>query len=138
MKQNQRYQRQLVPLCDLKVAYTELYLFFVCKHRSTEKQQIFYHKVYTYAFLWVPLPKIFFETFFLFKSPISHCLKTVQIRSFSGPYFPELGLNTEIYSVIRHFSHSDNQFHCQKIHTCELWTGVKIIYNDSITLIQTR
>ena len=28
-----------------------------------------------------------------------HCVKSVQIRSFSGPYFPVFGLNTEIYSV---------------------------------------
>ena len=28
-----------------------------------------------------------------------HCLKSVRIRSFSGPYFPAFGLNTERYSV---------------------------------------
>ena len=28
-----------------------------------------------------------------------HCVKSVQIRSFSGPYFPVFGLNAEIYSV---------------------------------------
>ena len=28
-----------------------------------------------------------------------HCVKSVQIRSFSGPYFPVLELNTEIYTV---------------------------------------
>ena len=28
-----------------------------------------------------------------------HCLKSVQIRSFSGLYFPAFGLNTVIYSV---------------------------------------
>ena len=28
-----------------------------------------------------------------------HCMKSVQIRSFSGPYFPLFGLNTEIYSA---------------------------------------
>ena len=26
-----------------------------------------------------------------------HCVKSVQIRCFSGPYFPVFGLNTEIY-----------------------------------------
>ena len=29
----------------------------------------------------------------------SHCVKTVRIRSFSGPYFPAFGLNTEKYGV---------------------------------------
>ena len=28
-----------------------------------------------------------------------HCLKSVRIRSFSGPYFPAFELNTEIYRV---------------------------------------
>ena len=30
----------------------------------------------------------------------THCVKTVRIRSYSGPYFPAFGLNTEGYSVI--------------------------------------
>ena len=28
-----------------------------------------------------------------------YCVKSVQIRSFSGPYFPVFGLKTEIYGV---------------------------------------
>ena len=28
---------------------------------------------------------------------VSHCVKSVQMRSFSGPYFPAFGLNTEKY-----------------------------------------
>ena len=30
-----------------------------------------------------------------------HCVKSVLIRSFSGPYFPAFGLNTKRYSVCR-------------------------------------
>ena len=30
---------------------------------------------------------------------ILHCVKSLQIRSFSGPYFPVFRLNTEIYGV---------------------------------------
>ena len=30
---------------------------------------------------------------------ITHCAKSVRIRSFSGPYFPVFGLNTVRYSV---------------------------------------
>ena len=47
-----------------------------------------------------------------------HCLKSIQIRRFSGPYFPIFGLNTEIYecgkirtrkiSVFGKFSRSAN------------------------------
>ena len=28
-----------------------------------------------------------------------HCVKSVRIRSFSGPYFSAFGLNTEIYGI---------------------------------------
>ena len=28
-----------------------------------------------------------------------HCVKSVRIRSFSGPYFPAFGMNVERYSV---------------------------------------
>ena len=28
-----------------------------------------------------------------------HCVKSVHIRSYSGPHFPAFGLNTERYSV---------------------------------------
>ena len=29
----------------------------------------------------------------------NHCIKSIRIRSYSGPYFPAFGLNTERYSV---------------------------------------
>ena len=32
----------------------------------------------------------------------SHCVKSVRIRSFSGPYFPAFGRNTERYSLSLH------------------------------------
>ena len=41
-----------------------------------------------------------------------HCVKSVQIRSFSGPYFPAFGMNPEIYSV-NHCIHSK----CEKVWT---------------------
>ena len=45
------------------------------------------------------LKKNYFEKYpkFYMKTPIVvflHCVKSVQIRSFSGPYFPVFGLNT--------------------------------------------
>ena len=61
-------------------------------------------------------------------SKIKHCLKSVQIRSFSGPYFPAFGPNTKRYgvspriqseygkirtrknSVFGQFSHSERDF----------------------------
>ena len=38
-----------------------------------------------------------------------HCVKSVRIRNFSGPYFPAFGLNTERYSVSLQI-----QFKCEK------------------------
>ena len=43
---------------------------------------------------------------------IFHCAKSVRLWSFSGPYFPALGLNTEIYSVKLRI-----QFECGKVRT---------------------
>ena len=43
---------------------------------------------------------IFFSKFCFCQSlDIMHCMKSVRIRSFSGPYFPAFGLNTDRYSV---------------------------------------
>ena len=41
-----------------------------------------------------------------------HCVKSVRIRSFSGPYFPAFGLNTERYGVSLRI-----QSKCRKIRT---------------------
>ena len=43
---------------------------------------------------------------------ISNCVKSVRVRSFSGPYFPAFGLNTERYSVSFR-----TQSECDKIRT---------------------
>ena len=34
-----------------------------------------------------------------FQANVSHCVKSVRIWSYSGPHFPEFGLNTERYSL---------------------------------------
>ena len=40
-----------------------------------------------------------------------HCVKSVRIRSFSGPYFPAFGLHTDQKnSEYRHFSHSEHAY----------------------------
>ena len=41
-----------------------------------------------------------------------HCVKSVRFRSYSGPYFPAFGLNTERYRESIHI-----QFECRKIRT---------------------
>ena len=58
-----------------------------------------------------------------FHSDVIHCVKTVRIRSYSGPYFPAFGLNTDQNnSEYGHFSRSDGvslriQSECGKIWT---------------------
>ena len=49
--------------------------------------------VCTYAVDWQP------AAFLKMNSTINHCVKSVQIRSYSGTYFPVFGLNTENYGV---------------------------------------
>ena len=44
-----------------------------------------------------------------------HCVKSAQIRNFSGPYFLAFGLNTETYSVSLRI-----QSECRKIQTREI------------------
>ena len=43
---------------------------------------------------------------------LRHCVKSVRIRSFSGPYFPSFGLNTERYGASLRI-----QFECGEIRT---------------------
>ena len=67
----------------------------------------------------------------------------MRIRSFSGPYFPAFGLNTEIYEVNLHI-----QFECRKIRTRKTPTrdtfhagyGVNftILTNDSKNVFITK
>ena len=42
----------------------------------------------------------------------THCVKSVPIRNYSGPYFPAFGLNTEIFEVSLRI-----QSECGKIRT---------------------
>ena len=41
-----------------------------------------------------------------------HCVKSVRIRSYSGPYFPAFGVNTERYRVSQRI-----QSECKKMQT---------------------
>ena len=41
-------------------------------------------------------------------APNYHCVKGVRIRSFSGPYFPAFGLNTDRYGVIQRYRKNSN------------------------------
>ena len=45
---------------------------------------------------------------------IHHCVKSVQNGVFSGPYFPEFGLNTERYEVSLLFSPNAGKYGLEK------------------------
>ena len=48
-----------------------------------------------------------------------HCVKSISIRSYSGPCFPAFKLNTEKYSLFLHI-----QFERRKIRTKKTWHAV--------------
>ena len=58
----------------------------------------------------------------------SHCVKSVRIRSYSGPYFPAFGLNTERYSVSLR-----TQSECGKI-----WTRITPNADTFYAVMRTR
>ena len=64
----------------------------------------------------IPYRKTYYQpdknTYFRVFLERGHCLKSVRIRSFSGPYFPAFGLNMERYEVSL-----GNQSKCRKIRT---------------------
>ena len=70
-----------------------------------------------FKFLWV-VWSIYFQSlsFYFFinylHSKKIHCVESVRIRSYSGPYFPAFGLNTERYSVSLRI-----QSECEKMRT---------------------
>ena len=65
-----------------------------------------------------------------------HCVKSVQIRSFSGPYFPPLGLDMERYGVSLRI-----QSECGKIRTRKnsvfrhFSRGAKLVISKSTSLL---
>ena len=62
---------------------------------------------------------------------IWHCVKSVWIRSFSGPYFPVFGLNTEIYSVNLRIQSECGKIQTRKTQNTDtfytVWFGISII-----------
>ena len=53
-----------------------------------------------------------YSIIFVQKVPEIHCVKSIRIRSFSGPDFPAFGLNTERYRLFFRIQHE-----CGKIRT---------------------
>ena len=68
-----------------------------------------------------------------------HCVKSVCIRSYSGPYFPALGLNTEKYSVrVRENTDQNNSKYWHFLRSDGLWLeaiAVPLFSYDLIMLL---
>ena len=70
-----------------------------------------------------------------------HCLKSVQIRSFSDPYFPVFGLNTDIYGVnLGNFSPNLGKYGLEKtpyldtFHAVQYTNTIAFEFNRNICL----
>ena len=67
------------------------------------------------------------------KSKDVHCVKSVRIRSYSGPYFPAFGLNTDQYnSEYGHFLRSS----CYRIKFCPQWLIFTHFSNSNFLVIK--
>ena len=62
----------------------------------------------------------------------NHCVKSVCIRSYSGPHFPAFGLNTEIYSVSLRIQSKCGKIRTTKPPNTDTFLAVNIItsYNS--------
>ena len=59
-----------------------------------------------------------------------HCVKYVPIRSYSGPYFPALGLNTDAVNSVRMRENTDqnNSEYGHFLRSASLWFPSKIFF----------
>ena len=60
---------------------------------------------------------------------ISHCVKIVHIPSFSGPYFPASGINTERYGVSLRIQSESGKIRTRKTPNTDNFHGVSLSVN---------
>ena len=65
---------------------------------------------------------------------IKHCVKSVRIRRFSGPYFPAFGLNMGIYSEISVFSPNSGKYGPENSET-GISHAVKLLSPESLLFV---
>ena len=69
----------------------------------------------------------------------STCVKSVQIRSFSGPYFPVFGLNTERYFVSLRIQSEYGKIRTKKTPYLDTFHAVPFIHKSEVKYIsQTK
>ena len=60
------------------------------------------------------------------------CVKSVRIRSYSGPYFPAFGLNTEIYRVSPRIQSEGGKIRTRKTPTTDTFHAVLLKHDSNI------
>ena len=63
-----------------------------------------------------------------------YCVKRVRVRSFSGPYFPAFGLNTEIHSVSLRIHSKYGKIQIRKTPNTDTFHAVNV-FNNKISKI---
>ena len=66
------------------------------------------------------------QTFMMWLFAKMHCIKSVLIRSFSGPYFPAFGLNTDIYFVNLRTQYESGKVRTRKTPSTDTFHAVRI------------
>ena len=56
-----------------------------------------------------------------------HCVKSVRVRSFSGPYFPAFGQNTEKYGVSVRIESEDGKIRFRKTPNTDNFQAVEMV-----------
>ena len=56
-----------------------------------------------------------------------HCVKSVRVRSFSGPYFPAFGQNTEKYGVSVRIESEDGKIRIRKTPNTDNFQAVEMV-----------
>ena len=77
--------------------------------------------------LWYPSEALVIRFYFTNK----HCVKSVRVRSYSGPHFFAFGLNTERYSVSLRFQSECGKIRTRKTPSTDTFHAVKIFSNHS-------
>ena len=62
-----------------------------------------------------------------------HCVKSIRIRSFSGPYFPAFGLNTERYEVSFHIQSDYEKIRTRKTPNTDTFHAVWVLNTPLIS-----
>ena len=67
-----------------------------------------------------------------------HCVKIFCIRSFSGPYFPAFGLNTDIYKINLHIGSECGKMRTRKTPNTDFFYAVCMYWQNTLKQNERR